>query len=515
MVRSKCPTDPRDSPKLSQSVDTLAGYQSTQDIPATGKTPALATIWRKIKVSANELETSARVAEPHDNLRLCIEEEDADWYVVCPSDIQSSEEPCSFSNEPSLLAQFSELIHDDGVGQSRCLRCAKDQLPDLSRWIAWQCQDPILMPGNLQSTVNHDLTPQEIDLCKQAILSTVQSCSAQQKRIILITLYCVAASMRDLAVEELSTAVEIGSELLCDEFVNDKPNLAKLGSARDAIDMCPDLLMRTAAGTIAVRDPSLRTFMLHQPTPGFGASHFTMTRICLEQIRRFGAAFLFQPWLCFKEWCNSASKWPLLRYVAQYWFVHYRMTPECGRLDSELYHMVQNALLDHSEGQTSIFVHRKVVDAGYSISKVYRLPGLEAIFRNMGGRANSAASALGKISPYAQRTKMKYSGELRIDEGNLVMLDDDEHEVVIVLMKSLHLDGRDTDEIGTQTSAFTSGVLTPQRRSREVFTDLKPIYETDVQVLHRLGRLSDVDASVGNDWDKISDTEMDLDMAAQ
>ncbi|KAJ9653698.1 hypothetical protein H2198_007155 [Neophaeococcomyces mojaviensis] len=129
--------------------------------------------------------------------------------------------------------------------------------------------------------------------------------------------------------------------------------------------------------------------------PELDQGHEMMARICFQQIRCLGPAIIVQPWYRFREWFTLRREWPLITYVVKYWSCHYRLATKSGSvLSVELYHLLTAALLGSDPSSSSVLLHRRVVDIGGRISRIYNLPDLAALFESMGASAEGIADAL-------------------------------------------------------------------------------------------------------------------------
>ncbi|KAJ9653694.1 hypothetical protein H2198_007151 [Neophaeococcomyces mojaviensis] len=447
-----------------------------------------------------------------DSTRLVIDEEDADWHIICRSDLDAE---AGSPEDASILARFSQPMKDEGAG-ARYLRCARIQLEDFRAWLSWQHKQPIKIPRELPLVnveVSQALTEAERIQCQQQLMSTLQPCPAERRHMAFMTLYCIANSMSDLTRPELITAIRIGMHLTSQslDVINDSKRLTVL-IEENISSLCNSLLLQDS-GKIMLKHERMRKFITQLDLPNIKAGHSTMTKICFQQIHDLGAALIIQPWYRFRSWFSSISDWPLLRYVAKNWFLHYRMTPDRSDLDSELYHLLKDALLEQCAGEPSMLVERRIVDAGYSISQIYHLPGLEAIFRNMGARTASATSVvLGRLPTPSQWNQMVWAGHLtpmpeyqKNNEEQLtcygrevIMDEDDACDAIIVRFESFQMN----DNVAAEDES--------QLNSAEVAVPASTTIceAADSSKVNTVAHECSESPSFRNMWNELHDTEM-------
>jgi len=222
-------------------------------------------------------------------------------------------------------------------------------------------------------------------MCKRSLFNLFDSRSVEQIQLALLAIYFVTNSFRDLSFSELTAAVRstASSRSNCEtQLAYD----AVCWSADDQLlEVCSPFLTSGRDGRVAFRDPSMKKFMSLARLPGLEHGHGTMTQICFEQIRQLGTTFIVRPWVRFRKWFKSCRRWPLMKYVAKYWFCHYQQAA-ASRMDlsAELFRMINTALSGHSPAETPVLLQQRIINTGYGISQVYELPELEAIYRNMG-----------------------------------------------------------------------------------------------------------------------------------
>jgi len=309
-----------------------------------------------------------------------------DWHVITWNEGHGSFNP-AIDQTNRLYARLATPICN---GRARYLRCGHSELPDLTAWLIWQQHEPLIVIGEpscilLDDVALEALSDQDISVCKSSIVGLFQTRSAEQIRLVLLAAYLVATSFRSFNKLELAAAVRDIAELhLTAETSLDRQSVSNY-SDDELLDLCSPLLLNGPEDRVAFRVPSTKTFLENAGIPGFEHGHGTMTQMCFNQIRHLGAMFVVRPWIQFQTWFGSCTLWPLLRYVARYWWYHYKFAaPSRPDLSAGLIHMINIALAGQSPHETQSLLQRKVIDAGYGISQVYELPELAAIYRNMG-----------------------------------------------------------------------------------------------------------------------------------
>jgi len=318
---------------------------------------------------------------------------------------------------------------------------------------------------------------------------------------------------------ELTAAATVGMLLSQSSSSNQRYSILSANVKTQIGDLCQSLL-HNPSGMIEFTNPAMKTFVSRLRLADINPGHSTMAQICLEQIRRLGAAFIIQPWYGFLRWFDSVAEWPLLRYVAENWFLHYRLAPESGELNFELYHLLRDALLQNCPRESSVLSERKLVDAGYGISRIYQLSSLEAIFRNMGARTTpSAALVLGEVPTKAQWERMKRDSDVPLD-FKLTMHEDEEHDAIIVDHEFLHLrleslqlesGGESTsslDNLHASDTLLPAKVVDMESKDEGSDTEFKSHCETPSSRAETGRPRQNHLMSSGNEYGEISDAEM-------
>ena len=222
-------------------------------------------------------------------------------------------------------------------------------------------------------------------MCKHSLFDLFDSRSVEQIQLALLAIYFVTNSFRDLSFSELTAAVRSTTSSRSDCKTQLAYDAVCWSADDQLLEVCSPFLTSDTDGRVAFRDPSMKKFMSLAHLPGLEHGHGTMTQICFEQIRQLGTTFIVRPWVRFRKWFKSCRRWPLMKYVAKYWFCHYQQAaPSRTDLSAELFRMINTALCGHSPAETPVLLQQRIINTGYEISQLYELPELAALFRNMG-----------------------------------------------------------------------------------------------------------------------------------
>ncbi|KAK5939119.1 hypothetical protein PMZ80_008422 [Knufia obscura] len=311
-----------------------------------------------------------------------------DWHIIClPSSGSSTnpEEPQSPNTLCERLA--SSVCHD----RARYVRCNHSEILDLVAWLVWQKYEPINVPRQPSWNLMDDesaygsLSEQETTVCKHSLLTLLETRSTDQIYIALLTIYVVSHSFRRLSASELTAAVQSTVRFKSARMVQLESNTLQWSAEGQLLELCGPILKSDADGNVTFAEPSMKKFILTVQLLGLEHGHGTMTQMCFEQIQRLGTMFIVRPWTRFREWFKSSNDWPLLNYVANYWWCHYRLVAGARTdLSVELLHMIHMALAGKELDQIPILLQRRIIGIQYNICQIYDLPELAAILRNMG-----------------------------------------------------------------------------------------------------------------------------------
>lgn len=258
-------------------------------------------------------------------------------------------------------------------------------------WLIWQEYEPISVLRQPPWTFIDDsdghagLSDTEISSCRHSLLILFDTRSAEEIRIALLMVYFVSNSFRRLSLSELVEAVRCSTLSESDCRGRLEHDASPCLPHDHLLNICSPLLENDADGNIVFLEPSMKRFISTVQLPGLEHGHGTMTQMCFAQIRQLGATFIVRPWKRFREWFRSCRDWPLFRYVASYWWCHYRLAAASRKdLSAELIRIVNIAFAGQSLGQTPILLQRRMLNAGYGVAQVYGLPELKTILQNMG-----------------------------------------------------------------------------------------------------------------------------------
>lgn len=378
-----------------------------------------ATIWRSQDRKSPHVRQRAGACQDHVGLShgLTTDPQLEDWHVICSADTRTSTVSAKLQSPDTLCRRFAiSTCH----GRAWYSRCGQFELPDMAAWIIWQEYEPITVPRQ-PSWILFDendsyagLSDTETTICRHSLLTLFETRSTDEIRIALSTVYFVSNSFRRLSPSELTEAVRsiARSESGCSSQLEHDTSL--WAADGHLLEICSPLFTSDADGNIAFLEPSMKQFMSTVQLPGLEHGHGTMTQMCFAQIRQLGAMFIVRPWTRFREWFRSYSDWPLFRYVAKYWWCHYRLAAASRRdLTAELIRMINVALAGQNLGQTPILLQRRILNAGYGIAQIYDLPELKNVLQNMGA---SDTSPYVSVPPPEQWQHMRPMFGIRIPD---------------------------------------------------------------------------------------------------
>lgn len=363
---------------------------SESNLHAVQPKKVFATIWRSQPEKSPHVRQRAGTCQDHVDLshRLTTDPQLEDWHVVCLADTANSDTSAKPQSSDKLCKRFAASICH---GRAWYLRCGQLELSDMVAWLIWQEYEPISVLRQPPWTFIDDsdghagLSDTEISSCRHSLLILFDTRSAEEIRIALLMVYFVSNSFRRLSLSELVEAVRCSTLSESDCRGRLEHDASPCLPHDHLLNICSPLLENDADGNIVFLEPSMKRFISTVQLPGLEHGHGTMTQMCFAQIRQLGATFIVRPWKRFREWFRSCRDWPLFRYVASYWWCHYRLAAASRKdLSAELIRIVNIAFAGQSLGQTPILLQRRMLNAGYGVAQVYGLPELKTILQNMG-----------------------------------------------------------------------------------------------------------------------------------
>jgi len=385
--------------KTGSFLDLLSPLNESSPYPAQPQ-KVFATIWRSQDRESPHVRQRARVCQDHVGLShgLTTDPQLEDWHVICPAETGMSTISAKLQSSDTLCKRFAiSTCH----GRAWYLRCGQSELPDMTAWLIWQEYEPLTVPRQPSWILIDEndsyagLSDTDTSICRHSLLTLFETRSTDEIRIALLTVYFVSNSFRRLSPSELTEAVQSTARFESGCKSQLEHNTSLWAADGHLLKICSPLFTSDTDGNVAFLEPSMKQFMSRVQLPGLEHGHGKMTQMCFAQIRQLGSMFIVRPWARFREWFRSRSDWPLFRYVARYWWCHYRLAAASRKdLTAELIDMINMALAGKNLGQTPILLQRRILNAGYSIAQVYDLPELKNVLQNMGASDTSLHSSV-------------------------------------------------------------------------------------------------------------------------
>lgn len=291
--------------------------------------------------------------------------------------------------EETLAEHFSLPI---GHGMD-LFRCSQTDLPDIIEWLNFQQYEDCKLYQQPSFIVLEDpevVTDDEIRRCSLAISQLLRTRTVTDLQLTLLACYIVANSYRALNACELTTAVYEAAKT---RFPSDSQFMKEeRGTFRQHIllKLLWTILRVRKDLKVSFCEPAMKTFLRSVSLPGVERGQGTMAQLCLSEIRRFGDTLIVQPWHGFRKWFRPCSDWPFMKYVTKYWSRHVREA-SMSRPDvtAQLFHQINHAVVDKSPSNTPVQLQERVIEMGHSVSRIYDLPCLTALYENMGANGDS------------------------------------------------------------------------------------------------------------------------------
>ena len=423
-----------------------------------------ATVWQSR--SGPEHERTSYKYDSSPDQDLTTDPRTDDWHVVTLNEIQCI--PASPTKQSNKLQ--SRLATPVCHGRAQFLRCGHSELPDMTAWLVWQQHEPLIIAREpscilFEDSWHSEHSEHELFIGKSSIVGLLQTRSVEQIQLVLSAAYFVTTSFRTLQKYEVGAAVR--------EFARSEMKTSSLiekCSDDELLELCRPLLLSSSSNEVGFRTPSIARLLATSRIPGVKRGHGTMTQMCFNQIRRLGAMFILRPWTRFRTWFTSCTQWPLMRYVSKHWWCHYRLAaPSRSDLSADLISLINTALVGHSPHHTPLLLQGRVVDIGYSISQIYDLPELAAMYRNMGASESSHPGfptrpkwqelkpVFGVRKPGKINTKVHLSVADVLNHRSICYIGEDLSHSITAQLQGLHVDiisGSAYDDHGEKDAAM-------------------------------------------------------------